>query len=146
MTRVYADMVADLFHAGHVEFLRRARELGDELVVGVHSDEEATAYKRRPFMTMEERIRVVESCRWVDQVVPAAPTTVSAEWIDRYSIDLVVHGDDFDTNALRKYYAVPIERGIFRTVPYTSGISTSEIVRRVEERVSRDPGEDADVD
>ena len=63
MTRVYADMVGDLFHHGHVEFLRRARDLGDELVVGVHSDATAESYKRTPVMTMDERVRVVEACR-----------------------------------------------------------------------------------
>jgi len=47
MTRVYVDMVADLFHPGHVNILRSARALGHELVVGFHSDQDATAYKRR---------------------------------------------------------------------------------------------------
>ena len=77
MTRVYADMVADLFHAGHVEFLRRARELGDELVVGIHSDETVAGYKRAPVMTMAERVRVVAACRHVDEVVPDAPLSVT---------------------------------------------------------------------
>ena len=56
MTRVYVDMAADLFHFGHVELLRRARELGDVLVVGIHSDETVARYKRSTVMTMEERV------------------------------------------------------------------------------------------
>ncbi len=55
-TRVYVDMVGDLFHAGHVALLRAARALGDELVVGVLSDADAAAYKRTPVMTLEERL------------------------------------------------------------------------------------------
>ncbi len=55
-TRVYVDMVGDLFHAGHVAFLREARSHGDWLVVGVLSDETAASYKRRPIMTLAERV------------------------------------------------------------------------------------------
>ncbi|HUV43590.1 MAG TPA: adenylyltransferase/cytidyltransferase family protein [Dehalococcoidales bacterium] len=65
MTRVYADMVADLFHYGHVEFLRKVRAPGDYLLVGIHSDDVVVPYKRRPILTMEERIAVVAGCRYV---------------------------------------------------------------------------------
>lgn len=132
MTRVYADMVGDLFHHGHVEFLRLARELGDELVVGVHSDATAASYKRPPVMTMEERIGVVAACRHVDDVIPDAPLLVSEDWIARHGIDLVVHGDDLDNEAMMSMYRVPEAMGILRTVPYTPGISTSEILRRLQ--------------
>ena len=52
---MYVDVVGDLFHYGHVEFFRRARDLGDALVVGVHSDATAESYKRVPVMTMDSR-------------------------------------------------------------------------------------------
>ena len=65
-TRVYVDMVGDLFHPGHVALLRAARDFGDQLVVGVLSDEVVTAYKRRPIMTMSERLCVIEACRYGD--------------------------------------------------------------------------------
>ncbi len=131
MTRVYVDMVADLFHAGHVAFLRQARQLGDELWVGIHSDETVTGYKREPVMTMSERIAVVESCRYVDAVVPDAPLVISRDWIDRHGLDMVVHGDDFDGRTMLSMYRVPSELGILRTVPYTPGISTSELIERI---------------
>jgi len=131
MTRVYADMVADLFHYGHAEFLRRAREFGDEMVVGIHSDATVSSYKRPPFLTMEERIAAVASCRYVDEVIPDAPLVVTAPWIEHHRLDLVVHGDDFSEQELAAYYGIPRELGIFRTVTYTPGISTSEIVRRI---------------
>ena len=134
MTRVYVDMVADLFHHGHVEFLRRAREFGDVLLVGIHSDATVAAYKRRPAMTQDERVRVVEGCRHVDQVIPDAPLEVSADWIACHRIDVVVHGDDLDDQATTLMYRVPREMGILRTVPYTRGISTSEILDRVRQR------------
>jgi len=134
MTRVYADMVADLFHCGHAEFLRHAAELGDTLLVGIHSDATVEAYKRRPVMSMSERVGVVAACRYVDEVIPDAPLSVDQAWIDRHGIDLVVHGDDMDRGEAERMYAVPEALGILRTVPYTAGISTTEILRRLRER------------
>ena len=49
----------------------------------------------------------------------------------RVYADMVVHGDDYSDEKQREMYKVPIERGIFRTVPYTKGISTTEIIRRI---------------
>ena len=123
-------MVADLFHYGHVNFLRTAREHGDYLLVGIHSDEVVRNYKRAPILSMDERIASVVGCRYVDEVVPDAPLTVTREWIEQHEIDLVVHGDDFPEELNKLCYAIPIEMGIFRTVSYTSGISTSEIITR----------------
>ncbi len=56
-------MVADLFHYGHVNFLRQAKEHGDYLLVGVHADETVMIYKPRPILSMEERVASVEGCR-----------------------------------------------------------------------------------
>ena len=134
MTRVYADMVADLFHYGHVEFLKKARELGDYLIVGIHADEILEDYKRKPILTMEERIISVAGCRYVDEVLPSAPLVVDKDWIEQHDIGLVVHGDDFTEQQLDVYYAAPLELGIFRTLAYTGGISTTEIIRRCKER------------
>ena len=133
MTRVYVDMVADLFHFGHVRFLEQARAFGDHLIVGIHSDATVASYKRTPIMTMEERIESVRGCRFVDEVVPDAPLIVTREWIDRNGIDLIVHGDDFDPALAERLYGVPMALGIFRTVPYTPGISSTELIRRIRE-------------
>jgi cytidyltransferase-like protein len=135
VTRVYVDMVADLFHYGHVEFLRRSRGLGDELLVGVHSDEVVASYKRTPVMTMPERIRVVEACRYVDEVIPNAPLCVDRDWIDRHRIDIVAHGDDFDDEQIEYCYGVPKELGLLRLLAHTPGISTSDIVQRIARRL-----------
>lgn len=136
MTRVYVDMVADLFHFGHVRFLEQARAFGDHLIVGIHSDATVASYKRTPIMTMEERIESVRGCRFVDEVVPDAPLIVTREWIDRNGIDLIVHGDDFDPALAERLYGVPMALGIFRTVPYTPGISSTELIRRIRESPS----------
>ncbi len=133
MIRVYADMVADLFHYGHVEFLRQASDLGDQLVVGVHADDVLESYKRKAILTMEERVASVAGCRHVDEVLPNAPLVVTREWIEQHDIGLVVHGDDFSAEQLERHYSAPLAMGIFRTVSYTASISTTEIIRRVKE-------------
>ena len=88
-------MVADLFHYGHANFLKQARQCGDHLIVGIHSDQVVGGYKRLPIMSMDERIKTVSSCRYVDEVVPEAPLVIEEEWINTHNIDIVVHGDDF---------------------------------------------------
>jgi len=134
MIRVYTDIVADLFHCGHVEFLRKARALGDYLLVGICSDDAVSAHKSRPILSMKERIASVAGCRYVDKVIPNAPWIFNPAWIEIYNIHLVVHGDDYSQEQLECCYKVPIEMGILRTVPYTQSISTSEIIRRIRER------------
>jgi cytidyltransferase-like protein len=126
-------MVADLFHFGHVEFLRKVSALGDFVLIGIHADDVVESYKRKPILTMEERMSCVAGCRYVDEVVPNAPLQVSSEWIEQNGIELVVHGDDMSEEQLKSLYQIPIDMGILRTVPYTTSISTTEIIRRCKE-------------
>jgi cytidyltransferase-like protein len=131
ITRVYVDMVADLFHYGHVNFLRLAREFGDYLLVGVHADEMVMSYKRRPILSMEERVASVRRCRYVDEVVSNAPLTIDRAWIEQHDIDLILHGDDLPREMEKHWYKTPIEMGIYRSVSYTPGISTTDIIARI---------------
>ena len=133
MTRVYVDMVADLFHYGHVEFLKKAHALGDHLLVGICSNKAAQTNKWKPILNMEERVASVAGCRYVDEVVPDAHWIIDRAWIKKHEIDLVVHGDEYSQEQLGSIYHVPISMGIFRTVPYTPGISTTENIRRCRE-------------
>lgn len=133
MTRVYVDMVADIFHFGHVAFLKKASAFGDELIVGIMSDAEVRANKRVPIMTMAERAATVAGCRYVDEVIADAPWIMDEAFVERHRIDLVLHGDDYTREEMDLVFAVPIAMGILRTVPYTSAISTTEIIRRCKE-------------
>ena len=126
--------MGDLFHYGHVEFLRQARALGGYLLVGVCADDVIRLNKRRPVFTMDERVASVNGCRYVDEVLPNAPWRIDRAWIDQHSIQLVVHGDDYSQEQLEDIYKVPMGMGILRTVPYTNGISSTEIIRRILER------------
>ena len=136
MIRVYADIVGDLFHYGHVEFLRQARALGDYLLVGVCADDVIQSNKGRPILTMEERVESVAGCRYVDEVLPNAPWRIDRACIDQHDIQLVVHGSDYSQEQLDDIYKVPIEMGILRIVAYTKSISSTEIIRRILERTN----------
>ena len=130
MRTIYIDMVADLFHWGHVEVLRRAREMGDRLLVGIHSDEAVASYKRQPVCTMEERARVVAACRYVDEVIRDAPLVVTERYMRIHEIDLVVRGGTNDP-LNQRFNEDPIRMGRFRAIPYTPNISTSDVIARI---------------
>jgi len=134
-TAVYVDVVCDLFHAGHVEFFRHARALGDRLIVGLISDEDTATYKPRPILTLEERAAVVSACRYVDAVIPAAPLFCTAAFLDSIGAAFVCHGDDFTPETLRYYYGDLVTSGRLRTVPYTAGISSRQIIERIADRL-----------
>lgn len=130
-SRVYVDMVGDLFHAGHVELLRAARSHGDWLIVGVLSDETAAAYKRRPIMTLAERVAVIESCKHVDEIIAGAPFEVSADFLAQHDIAIVVHGDDLSPSDARAVYGAAAAAGKLRFVRRTGTISTTDLIQRV---------------
>ena len=132
--RVYADIVGDLFHAGHIEFLKKARAFGDYLIVGVIADEAVEEYKRHPILSLEERVKVISACRYVDEVIIAPPLRPAIEWIKEHEFDYVVHGDDFNPELLRDQYGASLDLGIFRSVPYTPGISSTNIIQRIVDR------------
>jgi cytidyltransferase-like protein len=132
---VYAAGVCDLFHFGHVEFFRKARELGDRLVVGVPSAATIADYKRAPIMTLDERIGVVRACRYVDRVVPDSPRHVTAEFLDSIAADFAVHGDDITAEALEVSFPGLMAAGRMKLVPYTAAVSTSQILARIADRM-----------
>ena len=135
-SRVYVDMVGDLFHAGHVSLLRAARRQGDWLVVGVLSDDTAASYKRRPIMTLAERVAVIESCRYVDQVVPDAPFRMTEDFLDEHAITTVVHGDDLSPEGAEFIYGPAVASGRFVSMERAGGISTTQLIQRVLDRAA----------
>lgn len=134
---VYIDGAFDLFHAGHVEILRLARELGDFLLVGIHTDQTVSAKRgvHRPIMNLHERSLSVLACRYVDEVIIGAPLEVSKDMITTFDISLVVHGtvaEDSDfKNEKNNPYEVPISMGIFKVLESPLDITTSTIIRRI---------------
>jgi len=139
---VYTGGSFDLFHSGHVAFLKRCKELaGDgKVIVSLNTDEFIRAYKGKGLvMNFTERREVLKGCKYVDMVMPnygGADSTVSIEMVKP---DLIVIGSDW---ARRDYYTQMgftqdwlDERGIGLVyIPYTAGISSTDIKARLATR------------
>ena len=74
---IYIDMVGDLFHYGHTNALKTIydtyiKNTNNKLVVGVHNDKTVESYKRKPILTMDERIKVISTCKYIYKIIPDA--------------------------------------------------------------------------
>ena len=69
MIVVYTSVVCDLLHIGHINLFKKAKELGDKLIVGVISDEGVSRYKRTPIIPLEQRIAIISALKYVDIVI-----------------------------------------------------------------------------
>ena len=133
--RIWMDGAFDMMHYGHMNAFRQGRLLGDELIVGVNDTKSITQCKGPPVMSDEERLRCVEGCRFVDEVVPNCPYIMNDEYLARiikeHRIDYVVHGDDPCIVDGRDVYETAQRLGKYRTIPRTEGVSTTDIVGRL---------------
>ncbi|MCI01729.1 ethanolamine-phosphate cytidylyltransferase-like, partial [Trifolium medium] len=128
--RVYMDGCFDMMHYGHCNALRQARALGDQLIVGVVSDDEIIANKGPPVTPLHERLIMVNAVKWVDEVIPEAPYAITEEFMkklfDEYNIDYIIHGDDpcvlpDGTDA----YAHAKKAGRYKQIKRTEGVSST---------------------
>jgi cytidyltransferase-like protein len=129
-TRVYCCGVFDMCHRGHMVLFQRAASLGNELIVGVHNDEDVASYKRKPNVSHEERCDTVAVCKYVTEVIPNAPLSFDEEFLKKHHIDLVVCSDEYDSPD-DKYYTVARKMGILKVLTRTQGISSSDLMRIV---------------
>jgi len=70
MVKVYVAMCADLIHNEHINVIKKASELGDEVIIGLLTDEAIATYKKIPFLSFEQRKTIVENIKGVSKVVP----------------------------------------------------------------------------
>lgn len=91
---VYVVGVFDLFHRGHLELLRKAKALGGNLVVAVNSDNKVVSYKRTPVVPEGDRLEIVKACKYVDDAF-LIDGYAQKEFIEKYDIDAIIHGDDW---------------------------------------------------
>ena len=133
---IYTGGTFDLFHAGHANFLRRCKELG-EVTVALNTDDFIFDYKgRAPVMSYQERESVLVSCRFVDRVLPNFGGANSKPTIELVQPDMIIIGSDW---ARRDYYKQMQfdqdwldERGIALCyIPYTDNISSTDVKNRL---------------
>ena len=112
----------DLFHVGHLNLLRRAKELGDYLIVAVSSDEFNLGKNKVCKIKDTDRMKIVEAIKYVDKVIPETSWEQKIEDVKKYNVDVFVMGDDWKGkfDFLKDYCEVVY-------LPRTEGISTTQL-------------------
>jgi len=112
----------DILHVGHINLLRRARALGDRLVVGLSTDEFNQGKHKSSLLNYENRKAVLEAIRWVDEVFPESNWEQKVDDIRRYGADIFVMGHDWEGK-----FDFLSEHCQVHYLPRTEAISTTEI-------------------
>ncbi|MDZ5472339.1 glycerol-3-phosphate cytidylyltransferase [Bacillus sp. 31A1R] len=122
MKRVLTYGTFDLLHLGHINLLKRAKVLGDYLIVGLSTDEFNEGKNKQAYHSYENRKMILESICYVDEVIQETNWNQKIEDVIKYNIDIFVMGDDWkgSFDFLKEYCEV-----IY--LPRTMGISTSKI-------------------
>ena len=130
----YTTGVFDMFHIGHLNILKRAKEQCDYLIVGVTTDETVLSYKNKlPIIKFEERVAIVEAIKYVDKVVPQT-TMDKMEAYKKLKFDALFHGSDWKGSDM--YDKIIRELGevgvdvVF--LPHTEGVSSTLIREKVD--------------
>jgi glycerol-3-phosphate cytidylyltransferase len=122
MRKVITYGTYDLLHVGHINLLRRARELGDYLIVVVSSDEFNAIKGKKAYYSFEDRKKILEAIRYVDEVLPEYTWEQKIDDVKNNNVDVFVMGDDWTGkfDFLKEYCEVVY-------LPRTEGISTTKI-------------------
>ena len=132
----YTTGVFDLFHIGHLNILERAKQNCDYLIVGVSTDELVMEYKhKKPVICYEERKRIVEAIRYVDEVVPQIDRDKMAAY-EKYKFDRMFVGDDWKGSELFTRLESELAKHGAEIVyfPYTKGTSSTflkEVLKKI---------------
>ncbi|XP_055382017.1 ethanolamine-phosphate cytidylyltransferase isoform X1 [Condylostylus longicornis] len=132
---VYVAGAFDLFHVGHLDFLEKAKQYGDYLIVGLHTDPVVNRYKgsNYPIMNLHERTLSVLACKYVNEVVIGAPYSVTKDLMEHFKVDVVCHGQtpiSLDHGNIDPY-AIPKTLGKFLLIDSENNMTTEKIVQRI---------------
>lgn len=129
----YTTGVFDLFHVGHLNILKRAKEQCEFLIVGVSTDELVQMYKNKlPVIPHCERMQIVEGIKFVDLVVPQTHRNKFETW-EKLKFNAMFVGDDWKGDPLfndmeKKFKQVGVEIVYF---PYTLGVSSTSLKEKI---------------
>ena len=124
----------DIFHHGHVQFLKKAQQLGEYVIVGLLDDQTVNSYKggSYPILSMIERLRSVVSCRYVSAAVVDVPYKLNDYILDFFKPDVVVHGANMSQDFLGKNpYQLAKDRGILEIVSSGSTLTSNTLMERI---------------
>lgn len=132
MKRILTYGTFDLLHFGHIEILRRAKALGDYLVVAVSTDEFNAIKGKRAYHDYATRKKMLEAVRYVDLVIPENNWDQKRNDVIKYAIDVVVMGSDWTNN---EKFEVLKDICEVKYLPRTENISTTKIKNDLSIRV-----------
>lgn len=134
MPKIYLGMTVDILDDGHANIIERAREYGD-VIIGLRTDAVVAAHKRLPYLSFEQRKKMLENMVGVSRVV------AQNEWdyapnIRKYRPDFMIHGDDWRDGPMASYRkkacdALAEYGGKLIEVPYTEGASSSSMIENL---------------
>lgn len=122
MKKVITYGTYDLLHVGHINLLRRAKEMGDYLIVAISSDEFNALKNKKAYYSFEDRKKILEAVKYVDEVIPERTWEQKIPDVVNNNVDVFVMGDDWTGkfDFLKDYCEVVY-------LPRTEGISTTKI-------------------
>jgi cytidyltransferase-like protein len=123
----YTSGVYDLFHIGHLNLFKRIKKNCSKLIVGVHNDECVSTYKRAPIISYADRLEIIRSCKYVDEVHENADLITTDELLYKVGADYVFAGKD-NSQHIEKFYKVHPNKLIL--LERTSNICTSDIIKK----------------
>ena len=135
----YVSGAWDMFHIGHLNLLKNAKENCDYLIVGVNTDERILKQKkRRPVISYDERAAIVEACRYVDKVVPQNDSDRFKTW-EKYHFNKLFAGSDWKNTKRWNDYKAQLEPLGVEVIffPRTRGVA-STYLRETLEKLSSD--------
>ena len=133
MTIGYTTGVFDMFHIGHLNILRRAKEKCDYLIVGVSTGECVESYKHKtPIIPYEQRAAIVEAIKYVDEVVPQTSMD-KLEFLKQRHFNVMFHGDEWKGTELYNKYEIEFAKYNARIeyLTHTEGISSSLLREKI---------------
>jgi len=129
---VFTNGCFDILHLGHVDYLEKARNLGDRLIVGLNTDSSVSRYKgaNRPVQDENSRARVMSSLQFVDMVVLFDEDTPK-ELITSLVPDVLVKGSDYLAENIVGADVVKKAGGEVKTLDFIAGYSTSKVIEKI---------------
>lgn len=132
---VFTNGCFDILHRGHVDYLKKAKMLGDILVVGLNSDESVKKLKGndRPINTQSDRMEILKAMKYIDYVIIFEQDT-PYELIEKIQPDILVKGGDYRLNAVVGKDIVERRGGMVKILPFLAEKSTTNIISKIKNR------------
>lgn len=127
---IYTAGTFDLFNVGHLNILKKSKELCNRLIVGVSTDKLVESYKKiKPIIPFTQRVDIVRSCKYVDLVVKQEKL-LDIDILQKYSVDCVTIGSDWKNKIVPSLCWMK-SHGDVVYIPYTAKISSTKIKRKI---------------